>query len=86
MNKILRYISETYDYGILYSHDTNPILVGYCDADWDGIVDDRKRTSGGCFFLDNNLISWFNKKQNCISLSTIVVEYIVVGSSCSQLL
>ncbi|KAA0035790.1 putative gag-pol polyprotein [Cucumis melo var. makuwa] len=35
-----------------------------------GSPDDRKSTSGGCFFVGNNLISWFSKKQNCVSLST----------------
>ncbi|XP_058741149.1 uncharacterized mitochondrial protein AtMg00810-like [Vicia villosa] len=50
-----------------------------------GSADDRKSTSGGCFFLGNNLISWFSKKQNCVSLSMAEAEYIAVGSSCSQL-
>ena len=44
-----------------------------------------KSTSGGCFFLGNNLVSWFSKKQNCVSLSTAEAEYIASGSSCSQL-
>ena len=35
--------------------------------------------------MGNNLISWFSKKQNCVSLSTAEAEYIAVGSSCSQL-
>ncbi|KAA0061828.1 retrotransposon protein, putative, unclassified, expressed [Cucumis melo var. makuwa] len=45
--------------------------------------DDRKSTSRDCFFLGNNLISWFSKKQNCVSLSTAEAEYIVVGSACT---
>ncbi|XP_057444753.1 uncharacterized protein LOC130736999 [Lotus japonicus] len=49
-------------------------------------ADDRKSTSGGCFFLGNNLISWFSKKQNCVSLSTAEAEYIAAGSSCTQLM
>ena len=61
------------------------MLVGYCDADWAGSADDRKSTSGGCFYLGNNLVSWFSKKQNCVSLSTAEAEYIAAGSSCSQL-
>lgn len=31
---ILKYRNGTIDYGILYSHDTYPILIGYCDIDW----------------------------------------------------
>ncbi|XP_058732873.1 uncharacterized mitochondrial protein AtMg00810-like [Vicia villosa] len=67
VKRILKYVNGTCDYGILYSHGCEPILSGYCDVDWDGSADDRKITSGGCFFLGNNLISWFNKKQNCVS-------------------
>ncbi|MCV5003490.1 Ty1/Copia family ribonuclease HI, partial [Escherichia coli] len=82
----IKYVSGTYDYGIWYSFDTNPSLVGFCDADWAGNAEDRKSTSGGCFFLGNNLVSWFSKKQNSISLSTAEAEYIAAGSSCTQLL
>jgi hypothetical protein len=84
VKRILKYINSTSDYGILYSSCENSKLIGYCDVDWAGSVDDRKSTSGGCFFLWNNLISWFSKKQNCVSLSTAEAEYITIGSSCSQ--
>ena len=57
---------------------------GYCDADWAGCSDDRKFTSEGCFFLGNNLISWFSKKQNSVSLSTTEAEYIAAGSAYYQ--
>lgn len=62
------------------------MLIIYCDADWAGSVDARKSTYGGCFFLGNNLISWFSKKQKCVSLSTNEAKYIAAGSSCSQLI
>lgn len=64
VKRILKYVKGTSEYGILYSHDSNYMLVGYCDADWTDSVDDRKSTYGGCFFLQNNLISWFSKKKN----------------------
>ncbi|GAU31624.1 hypothetical protein TSUD_63730 [Trifolium subterraneum] len=86
VKRILKYVNGTCDYGILYCHSENFTLVGYCDADWVGSADDRKSTSGTCFFLGNNLISWFSKKQNSVSLSTAEAEYIAAGSSCSQLL
>ncbi|CAM8996320.1 unnamed protein product [Rhodiola kirilowii] len=34
------------DFGIWYTKDTNPHLVGYCDADWAKNAEDRKSTSG----------------------------------------
>ena len=84
--RIIKYISGTADLGLLYTFDTSPTLVGYCDADWAGSTTDRRSTSGGCFYLGNNLISWFSKKQNCVALSTAESEYIAAGSSCTQLL
>ena len=66
--------------------DTSSELMGYCDANWVGYADDRKCTFGGCFFLENDLVSWFSKKQNCVSLSTAEAEYIAAGSGCTQLI
>ncbi|KAA0058482.1 putative mitochondrial protein [Cucumis melo var. makuwa] len=53
VKRIIKYVHRTTDFGILYSYDITSILVGYCDADWTGSADDRKSTSGGCFFLGN---------------------------------
>jgi hypothetical protein len=86
VKRIIKYVSGTCNHGMLYSYNANPTLIGYCDADWAGSADDRKSTSGGCFFFGENLISWFSKKQNCVSLSTVEAEYIAAGSGCSQLL
>jgi transposase InsO family protein len=86
VKRILKYVNGTCNYGILYSHSDCCKLIGYCDADWAGSADDRKSTSGGCFFLGNNLISWFSKKQNSVALSTAEAEYIAAGSSCSQMM
>ncbi|XP_045791568.1 uncharacterized protein LOC123886280 [Trifolium pratense] len=62
VKRILKYVNGTSDYRILYSQTKNSTLVGYCDADWAESADDRKSTSGGCFFLGDNLISWFSKE------------------------
>ena len=86
VKRIIRYINGTSDYGIWYSRDSNEYLAGYSDADWAGCIDDRKSTSGGCFYLGNNLVSWMSKKQNSISLSTAEAEYIAAASGCAQLL
>ena len=70
VKRIIKYVKGTENLGVYYSKNSNENLVGYCDADWAGCADDRKSTSGGCFFLGNNLISWLSKKQNSVSLST----------------
>ncbi|TYK05471.1 Copia protein [Cucumis melo var. makuwa] len=51
VKRIIKYVHGTTDFRILYSYNTSSELVGYCDADWAGSADDRKSTSGGCFFL-----------------------------------
>ncbi|CAM8983219.1 unnamed protein product [Rhodiola kirilowii] len=86
VKRIIRYVCRTADYGLWYTKDTNLCLIGYCNADWAGNAEDRKSTSGGCFFLGNNLVSWFSKKQNSISLSTAEAEYIAARSCCTQML
>ncbi|KAG9443041.1 hypothetical protein H6P81_018895 [Aristolochia fimbriata] len=45
-------VKSTVNLGIWYSTNTSNVLAGYNDADWAGDVDDRKSTSGGCFYLD----------------------------------
>ena len=68
VKRIIIYVHGTTAYGLWYTKETNPILVCFSDADWAGNTDDRKSTSGGCFYLGNNLVSWHSKKQNSISL------------------
>ena len=45
IKQIIKYIHGRSEFGVLYSYDTNSILVGYCDTDWVGCSDDRKSTS-----------------------------------------
>ena len=84
--RIIKYVKTTAEFGVWYSKDTSDFLVGYSDTDWAGNVDYRKSTTGGCFYVGNNLVSWMSKKQNSISLSTAEAEYIATGSCCTQLL
>jgi hypothetical protein len=86
VKRIIRYVNDTLSYGIWYSRETNLVVAGYSDADWAGNADDRKSTSGGCFYVGNNLVAWMSKKQASISLSTAEAEYIAAGSCCTQLL
>ena len=86
VKKIIKYVNGKIEFGLCYSCDSTATLMGYYDAHWAGNSDDKKSTSGGCSFLGKNLVFWFSKKQNCISLLTGEVEYIAAESSCSQLI
>ena len=59
-------------------------LVGYSGSNWTDNADDRKSTTGGCFYVKANLVAWMSKKKNSISLSTVKAEYVDAGSCCSQ--
>ena len=83
---ILRYLKGTMDYGLWYSKGKGFTLIAFLDVDQVGCVDDRKSTSGGAFYLGENLIGWHNKKQDSVSLSIVEVEYIVATSCCTQVI
>ena len=74
LKRIIKYVKTIADFGVWYIKDINDVLTGYSDANWARNADDRKSTSGGCFCMGNNFISWMSKKQNSISLSTAKVE------------
>ena len=86
LKRIIKYVKTTADFGVWYNKDTNAVLAGYSNTNWARNVDDRKSTSGGCFYVRNNLVFWMSKKQNSISLSTAEAKYITVSSCCTQLL
>ena len=57
LKRIIKYVKTTADFGVWYSKDTNNVLVGYFNANWAGNANDRKNTSGDCFYVGNNLVS-----------------------------
>ena len=83
---ILRYLVGTTNLSLFYKKNQDFRLSGFCDADYAGDRIERKSTSGGCHFFASSLISWANKKQNSIALSTAEAEYVSAASCCSQLL
>jgi hypothetical protein len=61
INRILRYLKNTIGKGIwLMNNDSNEIY-GYSDADWAESFD-QKLTTSFCTFVDENIVTWRNKK------------------------
>eukprot|EP00253_Pinus_taeda_P033858 PITA_33858 len=73
--RILHYVRGTVQFGIHYSAEESPLLVGFTDSDWAGDPDDRKSTVGYVFTLGSGPITWACKKQAAISLSSAEAEY-----------
>ena len=55
LKRIIKYVKTTVEFDVRYSKDINDVLIGYSNADWARIANDRKSTSGGCFYVGNNL-------------------------------
>ncbi len=50
-------------------------MHGYIDADWAGSISDKRSTSGFMFFFGSAIVTWSNKKQPIVALSSIEAQY-----------
>eukprot|EP00253_Pinus_taeda_P021865 PITA_21865 len=48
---VLRYLSGTSNYGILYTDTSDVILVGFSDSNWAGNLDDQRSITGYAFSI-----------------------------------
>ena len=71
---VLRYLRGTIGLGLKY-RNVEIKLEGYTDSDWAGCSLNRKSTTGCCFSLGSAMVSWFNRKQPTIALSSTEAEY-----------
>ncbi|GJX90306.1 ribonuclease H-like domain-containing protein [Tanacetum coccineum] len=84
LNRILRYVCGTLDYGLQLFSSSTTDLVAYSDADWAGCPTTRRSTSGYCVFLGNNLLSWSSKRQPTLSRSSAEAEYHGVANAVAE--
>ena len=85
VKRIFRYLKGTTNFGIMYNrHNGSDDCIGYSDADWAGDRNDRKSTSGYCFYVDNKLVSWRTSKQSCVALSTAEAEYVALSCASQE--
>ncbi|CAL8134899.1 unnamed protein product [Prunus armeniaca] len=82
--RVLRYVKGTLDYGLMYEKGKKAVLVGYCDSDWGGSIEDSKSTSRYAFSFGSGVFSWAFVKQNCVALSTLEAEYVSASKATTQ--
>ncbi|RVW39467.1 Retrovirus-related Pol polyprotein from transposon RE1 [Vitis vinifera] len=74
--RILRYLKNAPRKGILFAKNVDHQSIEvYTDADWAGVVDDRRSTSGYFTFVGGNLVTWKSKKQNVIARLSAEAEF-----------
>ncbi|GJX63349.1 retrovirus-related pol polyprotein from transposon TNT 1-94 [Tanacetum coccineum] len=86
VKRIFHFLRKTVNMGLWYMKDSSFELTGFSDADYAGYKDTFKSTFGGAQFLGEKLVSWSSKKQDCMALSTIEVEYVSLFACCAQVI
>ncbi|CAL9001562.1 unnamed protein product [Prunus brigantina] len=60
------YVKGTLDYGLEYVKGKEAVLIGYCDSDWSGSVDDSKSTSGYAFSFGSGVFAWVQSNRTAL--------------------
>lgn len=84
--RILRYIKNTINLGILYLNSDEEKLIAFSDADYAGDMDTRRSTSGAAFMFGGSIISWSSERQKSVSLSTTESEYMAASQCVKELI
>ncbi|RVX09191.1 Retrovirus-related Pol polyprotein from transposon TNT 1-94 [Vitis vinifera] len=80
--KVLRYLQGTKDLMLTYQRTSLLDVVGFCDADFAGCIDDKKSTLGYIFMMAGGAVSWKSVKQTLTASSTMKAEYVACYEAC----
>jgi hypothetical protein len=75
IKRIFRYLQGTLQTKLQFGATPSKEVLGYCDADWGGDLEDKRSTIGFVFMIGGGAISWSSKRQPTIALSTTEAEY-----------
>ncbi|XP_028127274.1 uncharacterized protein LOC114323795 [Camellia sinensis] len=84
--RILRYLKSSPEKGLYFSKHDHLSVEAFTNANWVGLVTDRRLTSGYCTFVGGNLVTWRNKKQNVVAKSSAETEFRVMVQHVCELL
>ena len=59
-------------------------VIGHCDADWGGDLDNRRSTTGLIFQFRGGAISWASKLQKTVALSSCEAEYMALKEAVKE--
>ena len=84
---VMRYLKGSGNFGILFAGDRDyegDAIVGYCDNDYAGNIDNRKSQTCYICTMFGAAVSWKSGLQNVVALSTTEAEYIALTSAIKE--
>ncbi|CAA6662759.1 unnamed protein product [Spirodela intermedia] len=75
LKRVLRYIKGTLNFGLKYKKEKF-VFADFYDSDYGVDTEERKSTSGFCFFIGNSPVTWVSQKQIIVALLSCEAEYI----------
>jgi hypothetical protein len=72
---VLRYLSGTADYALVYDRANPPSLHGYTNANWGNCLQTERLVMGFLTLQNGHLVSWHTRKQPAVSLSSCEAKY-----------
>jgi len=79
VKRIMRYLSETADFELVYTRDLDRDLMLWASADGSWAPNEfRDSVGGGAWMLGSSIISWFCRTTRSITLSTCETELVYI--------
>ena len=83
VKRILRYVKQTQDFGLLFTRDYSE-LIGFSDADYAADLDTRRSTTGYVFMMSGGCVTWCSRRQATVSVSTTEAEFIAASEASKE--
>ena len=80
--KVLRYFQGTKDLMLTYQRTNILDVVGFCDADFAGCIDDKKCTTNYIFMMPGGAVPWKSVKQTLTTSSTMEAKCVACYEAC----
>ena len=84
--RVLRYIKGTVNYGLIFEgRSTKCSIVGNSGVDWANDLDTRRSISEYTFQINGSTVSWYSKRQPCVTKSLTEAVYVALSHATQEL-
>lgn len=85
VKRIFKYLKDSKDHGLCYSHSSQPSEVtGYSDADYANDPDTRRSVTGYVFLKNGAAVTWSSQRQQTVALSTTEAEFMAACAATKE--